>query len=108
VRRSTRQRRPPARFADYVPHDQVSFEALTEPTPDLIEDQLQAYMLSNDPDVLYLWQAMKEPDWLQFQAAMQHEIDEHEKNGNWEIVLRSAIPKHTPVLPAVSYPVSPT
>jgi hypothetical protein len=101
VRRSTRQRSPPARFADYVPHDQVSFEALTEPTPDLIEDQLQAYMLSNDPDVLYLWQAMKEPDWLQFQAAMQHEIDEHEKNGNWEIVPRSAIPKHTPVLPAV-------
>jgi hypothetical protein len=39
-------------------------------------------MFSNDPDVLYLWQAMKEPDWPQFKAAMQHEINKHQKNGH--------------------------
>jgi len=96
LRRLTRQRKPPAHFADYVPYNQVSFEALTEPTPDTIEEQLHACTLSNDPDVLHLWQAMKEPDWLQFQAAMQREIDEHEKNGNWEIVLRSSMPNASP------------
>jgi len=58
-----------------------------EPQPDKTDKQLQAFMLSNDPDVLYLWQAMKEPDWPQFKASMQHEIDEHQKNGHWEIVL---------------------
>jgi hypothetical protein len=25
-------------------------------------------MISSNPDVLYLWQAMKEPDWPQFKA----------------------------------------
>jgi hypothetical protein len=54
-----------------------------EPQPDETDKQLQAFMLSNDPDVLYLWQAMKEPDWPQFKAAMQHEIDKHQKK--WKL-----------------------
>jgi hypothetical protein len=98
LRCSTRERRQPVR---YVPHSQVAFDAIMEPQPDETDKQLQAFMLSNDPDVFYLWQAMKEPDWPQFKAAMQHEIEEHQKNGHWEIVLRSTIPKHLPVLPAV-------
>jgi len=98
LRHSSRQRRQPACFADYAPHSQVSFEAIVEPTPDLIDKQLQAYMLTNDPDILYLWQAMREPDWPQFQTAMQHEIEEHARNGNWEIVSSSSIPQNAPVL----------
>jgi len=50
---------------------------------------------------MYLWQAIREPDWPQFQAVMQHEIEDHQNNGHWEIVLCSAIPKHTPLLPTV-------
>jgi hypothetical protein len=71
VRRSTRIRRPPARHADYVPHSQIAFEAIVEPQPDIVDKQLSALIASTDPDVMYLWQAMKEPDWLQFKAAMQ-------------------------------------
>jgi hypothetical protein len=95
VRCSTRQRRAPAHFADYIPHSQVSFQALLEPEPDPVDRQLQAFITSSDPDVMYLWQAMREPDWPQFQAAMQHEIEDHKNNGHWEIVLRSTIPKPT-------------
>jgi hypothetical protein len=62
LRRSTRERRQPARFADYIPYSQIAFEAIMEPRPDETDKQLQAFMLSNDPDVLYLWQAMKELD----------------------------------------------
>jgi hypothetical protein len=101
VRRSTRIRRPPAQHADYVPHSQIAFEAIMEPQPDVIDKQLNALITSTDPDVIYLWQAMKEPDWFQFKAAMQREIKEHENNNHWEIVLRSSIPKNTPVLPTV-------
>jgi hypothetical protein len=101
LRRSTRERRQPARFADYIPHDQIAFKAISEPQPDITDQQLQAFMISSDPYVLYLWQAMKEPDWPQFKAAMQHKIEDHQNNGHWEIVLYSAIPKHTPILPTV-------
>jgi len=101
LRHSTRERRQPARFADYIPHDQIAFEAIAEPQPDITDQQLQAFMISSDPDVLYLWQAMKEPDWPQFKAAMQHEIEDHQNNRHWEIVLHSTIPKHTPILPTV-------
>jgi hypothetical protein len=63
LRRSGRERRQPAHFADYVPHQQIAFEALMEPSPDSGPVELRAMLASSDPDVMYLWQAMKEPDW---------------------------------------------
>jgi len=99
VRCSTRVRRPPARHANYVPNNQIAFEAIMEPQPDAIDQQLKAFMVSSIPDVLYLWQAMKEPDWPQVKAAMQCKIEEHQNNGHWETVLQSSFPKSTPVLP---------
>jgi hypothetical protein len=101
LRRSGRERRQPARFADYVPHQQIAFEALMEPSPDRDPVELEAMLASSDPDVMYLWQAMKEPDWPQFKAAMQKEIQDHTENENWEIVRCSDIPRNTPILPTV-------
>jgi aspartate/glutamate racemase len=72
-----------------------------EPQPDIIDQQLKAFITSSDPDIMHLWQAMKELDWPQFKAAIKHEIEEHQNNGHWEIVLCSSIPKSTPVLPTV-------
>jgi hypothetical protein len=40
LRCSTRERRQPARFGDYVPHDKIAFEAIAEPQPDIIHQQL--------------------------------------------------------------------
>jgi hypothetical protein len=55
----------------------------------------------SDPDTMYLWQAMKEPDWPQFKEAMQQEIDAHTKLGHWKIMRRSDLPAGASVLPAV-------
>jgi hypothetical protein len=60
--------------------------------------ELKAMLASSDPDVMYLWQAMKEPDWLQFKAAMQKEIEDNTENQNWEIIRCSDIPKNMPIL----------
>mmetsp|Transcript_28700 Transcript_28700/g.41073 ORF Transcript_28700/g.41073 Transcript_28700/m.41073 type:complete len:760 (+) Transcript_28700:1583-3862(+) len=105
VRRSTRERRPPARMADYIPIDQVAFEAIAELSEPETEweqaNPLLAYKATSDPDTMYLWQAMKEPDANKFREAMQVEIDDHMKGGHWQVVLRSSVPKGSAILPAV-------
>jgi hypothetical protein len=54
-----------------------------------------------DPDTMYLWQAMKEPDWPQFKKEMQKEIDAHTKMGHWIIMRHSDLPAGASVLPAI-------
>jgi hypothetical protein len=97
IRRSNRVRRPPTCFADYVPTEQVAFAAIVEPEL----DQFLALKIVSDPDTMYLWQARKEPDWPQFKKAMQEEIEAYTREGHWKIVLRSSVPRGTPILPAV-------
>jgi len=50
---------------------------------------------------MYLWQAMKQPDWAQFKQAMQEEMNAHTINGHWKLIKRSHLPKGATVLPAV-------
>jgi hypothetical protein len=56
---------------------------------------------TSDPDTMYLWQAQKEEDFPQFQAAMQKEIDDHTSRENWKLKLRKDLPKGAAVLPLV-------
>ena len=60
-----------------------------------------AFLASTNPDVMYLDQAMKEPDRPEFEKAMVKEVSTHTKNGNWEIIKLSDVPKGTKVLPSV-------
>jgi hypothetical protein len=53
-----------------------------------------SFKATADPDTLYLHEAMTAPDAAQFQEAMKHEVSEHTKKGNWEVVLKSAVPSH--------------
>jgi histone deacetylase 1/2 len=62
---------------------------------------LFAFAASADPDTMYLHEAMRQPDRLQFIEAMKKEVEDHSNNGNWQIVHRSNIPKHFQILPAV-------
>jgi hypothetical protein len=110
VRRSGRQRRPPTHFQDYVPIEEVVMTTTTLEQDTLEykqrfwqEQPLLAYkaVRKSDPDTMYLWQAMREPDWPQFKKAMQDEIDTHTKMGHWKIMKRSDLPKGASVLPAV-------
>ena len=60
-----------------------------------------AFAASTDPDILYLHEAMKEPDKPKFLEAMIKEISTQSQNGNWIIILRSEVPDGEMVLPSV-------
>jgi len=54
-----------------------------------------------DPDTMYMHQAMKEPNKDKFIAAMVEEMDAQLKGGNFLLILRSKVPKGATILPAV-------
>ena len=69
-----------------------------------IEDELDdpiAFVASANPDIMYLDQAMKEPDSKQFEKAMVDEVKAHTDNGHWVVRRRAQLPEGTKVLPAV-------
>jgi hypothetical protein len=107
TRRSTRERRPPVWHRDYVPTDAVALPTLFEPAleaaQDLVDNPLFALkaVRQSDPDTIYLWQAMKQPDWAQFKQAMQEEVNPHTVNGHWKLIKQSHLPKGATVLPAI-------
>jgi hypothetical protein len=64
-------------------------------------EQPMAFVASTNPDVMYMDQAMKEPDSQHFHEAMLKEVKAHTDNGHWTIVKRDTVPKGVDVLPAV-------
>ncbi len=69
-----------------------------------IEDELDdpiAFVASSNKDVMYLEQAMKEPDSAQFKAAMDEEVKAHSVNDHWAVRKISELPAGTKILPAV-------
>ena len=50
---------------------------------------------------MYLDEAMRQPDKIQFQQAMIKEVEAQTENGNWRIISRKDVPKGEPVLPSV-------
>ena len=112
-RRSTRQRKTVQRLIEAMqaelqdqplPGELFSFSAVfpEEHANCLLDaDPLLAFAASNDPDVMYLHEAMRQPDRKQFLEAMQREVEGQTKNGNWSIIPRIAVPKGSTILPAV-------
>jgi len=66
-----------------------------------LEDPLWAMKATADPDTMYLHEARRQPDWKQFQEAMEKEMRAHMENKHFSIVKRSSVPEGTPVMPAV-------
>jgi Reverse transcriptase (RNA-dependent DNA polymerase) len=64
-------------------------------------EQPLAFVASTNPDVMYMDQAMKEPDSEQFHQAMLKEVKAHTDNGHWTIVRRDTVPHGVEVLPSV-------
>jgi hypothetical protein len=50
---------------------------------------------------MYLHEAKRQPDWPQFQLAMQEEVRAHEDRRHWKLIRRAAVPHGTSVLPSV-------
>ena len=47
------------------------------------------YSASSDPDVMYVDQAMKQPDRKQFIKAMAEEVEAHTNNHHWQLIQKS-------------------
>lgn len=75
---------PSVKSKDCVPHDQVAFESHLQPTEENPQ-KIQAMEVIHDPDILFLWEAMKEPDTDKFFKAMQQEVDGHTNRKHWEL-----------------------
>lgn len=83
--RSRRIVRPPARYTEFIQHDQIAFETLhVDPDVPKIadDDPMIALKATSDPDTLYLWEARKQPDFNKFLEAIEKEIDGHTSHGN--------------------------
>ena len=60
-----------------------------------------AFATSSDPDIMYLHEAMKQPDKREFIQAMVDEVTTHTERGHWKIIPVSEVPEGTKDLPAV-------
>ena len=59
------------------------------------------FKASTDPDIMYMHEAMKQPDKKEFVKAMQKEVEDQMSNGNFSIIHKSDVPKGKSILPAV-------
>jgi Reverse transcriptase (RNA-dependent DNA polymerase) len=69
-----------------------------------IQDDMEnpiAFVESTNPDIMYLDEAMKQPDRIQFQEAMIKEVQSQADNDNWKVVSKETVPVGTPILLAV-------
>ena len=97
LRRSKRKRHSPDRLtystilestktkATKVLHEIFCLSTLfpTNTVNDIIHPILAYKSAVSDPDTMYLHQAYKQPDWPQFQRAMQEEMEGQMANGNY-------------------------
>jgi hypothetical protein len=111
LRRSSRVRTPTREMLQSVAQQDLAFAASLEVANNTMyvedyqaegmEDPIAFAASKSDPDTMYYHQAMKQPDAKQFRAAMQKEIDDHVKNGHWEMMLKSEVPEGTKILDSV-------
>ena len=52
-------------------------------------------------DIMYLNQALRQPDAKEFVTAEVREINGHVNNNNWELVPRDTVPEDTQIVPSV-------
>jgi histone deacetylase 1/2 len=101
VTRSGRVSRPTTRLIEVLDATLTDGEDHDEFCTEEKHPLLFAFAASADPDTMYLHEAMRQPDRLQFIEAMKKEVTDHTNNKNWRVVHRSEIPTGMPVLPAV-------
>ena len=66
-----------------------------------IKHPVMAYAASSNPDVMYLHEAMKQPDKKQFVEAMLKEVQGQLNGGHYVIVHKSQVPEGAQVFPSV-------
>ena len=104
--RSGRQSRRPRRLIETMMANVVAYEALAvdlleEDRESNLENPLQAYAASADPDTMYLHEALRQPDRHKFIEAMQKEVEDHISKGVWELYPESKVPEGATIVPMV-------
>ena len=66
-----------------------------------LQHPLLTYKASTNPDTMYMHEAIREPDKVKFLKAMEKEVEDQMKNGNYSIVNKNDIPKSSTILPTV-------
>ena len=64
-------------------------------------EQPIAFAASTDPDIMYLHEALKQPDRAQFIQAIEKEVNDHVQRKHWRLVRKDDVPKGTKILDAV-------
>jgi Reverse transcriptase (RNA-dependent DNA polymerase) len=78
-----------------------AIQDITQIEPDIDWMSPLAFTASADPDVMYLHEALQQPDKAQFLKAMIDEVEGQTMNKNWILVERSRIPKRSRIRPCV-------
>ena len=102
--RSGRVIKPPSRLIEQVAFIAQAWDDVWAIDDYAIQESMSdpiALAATNNPDVLYLHEAMRAHDRDKFIEAMQKEIRDHEKRGHWEYVPIEDVPPGTKILPAV-------
>lgn len=79
----------------------VAFETLA---PFISEQEADPFIINkatSDPDTMYMHEAMREPDKAEFIKAMQKEVNDQMKNGNFVYCRRANVPVGAQIIPAV-------
>jgi len=82
----------------------VPYEVMQVPNSEVeneMENPLYAFKAKTDPDTMYLHEALKEPDRKEFIQAMDKELRDQLKHGNFTVVHKSTVPEGATVLPTV-------
>ena len=66
-----------------------------------VNQEFVALGASNDPDVFYHHEAMRESDHEHFLKEMEKEITDQWDNGNFRLIKRSKVPPDKNILPGV-------
>ena len=96
--RSGRIVRPPTR---YEAHISIANYDGTYELPFQDAHPLLMYKATTNPDIMYLDEAMMQPDRHEFVKAMLKEVRDHERRGHWKIIPKWMVPPGARILPAV-------
>jgi Reverse transcriptase (RNA-dependent DNA polymerase) len=64
-------------------------------------DQPVTFKATNDPDTLYMHEALKAPDAEEFKKAMIKEVQDQTQQKHWRVMLKKDVPHGETILPAV-------
>jgi hypothetical protein len=83
------------RYIDEYMATIMAYEAITEPMENdaWLDDPLEAYAASADPDVMYLHEVLKQPDRKEFNEAMEKEITDYVRKEFWSLFPKAQVPE---------------